>query len=494
MQPPRFGAAIGDDVHAKLSPRRLDGLVDLSFGDLEAGGEDLEVVDERLHRLVDPLPRRRGHLAVGRPVVARRHGLHDLFDDVQRLAHLFHTHDVPVEGVPVLSDRYLELILLDAAVREDLANVVVETGGPGVRAGYAIGTRFGRGDHTDALGAVDEYRVLVEQRLVIGEAGADSVDDVLDVGLPSLRQVGGNSSRPDVVVVHSEARDPLEELEDHLSLSPAVEHDRQRSDVEPEGGQPEEVAGHPIELGHQDPDRLGTVRYVDVEQLFGCQGETQLIVEWGQVVHAGDVGAALHEGEGFSGLLHAGVEVADDGLDPPDRLTLQLDLEPQDTVGRRVLRAHVEHLALLLVEAGLLGVVVDDGHAALGSQGRIEIVRKQLLGALVGGGRHPVRLLGACHPHVVDPTPFFCSKGAALFGALRIGGLRSIPVLLLTVACRLLILGVVAHRVALNSTGMAPTRKSLRSGWPSHSSGMSSRVRSGWPSKTIPNMSQVSRS
>src|SRR6202035_4398800 len=49
-----------------------------------------------------------------------------------------------------------------------------------------------------------------------------------------------------------------------------------------------------------------------------------------------------------------------------------------------------------------------------------------------------------------------------------------------------------AHRGAgfsLNSTGILPAGSSLRSGYPTQSSGMSRRVRSGWPSKTTPNMS-----
>ena len=57
------------------------------------------------------------------------------------------------------------------------------------------------------------------------------------------------------------------------------------------------MRGHPVELGHQDPDRLGPRRHLDVEQPLDCQGEHQLVVERRQVVHAGDVGGPLHVGE-----------------------------------------------------------------------------------------------------------------------------------------------------------------------------------------------------
>ena len=51
----RYGLAptVADDVAAELAAGRLDGDVDLALGHLEALGEDLEVVDQRLHRLVD---------------------------------------------------------------------------------------------------------------------------------------------------------------------------------------------------------------------------------------------------------------------------------------------------------------------------------------------------------------------------------------------------------------------------------------------------------
>ncbi len=57
---------------------------------------------------------------------------------------------------------------------------------------------------------------------------------------------------------------------------------------------------------------------------------------------------------------------------------------------------------------------------------------------------------------------------------------------------RLVVLVVLAHRgpgASLNWTGTRPTPKSLRSGWPSQSSGIKIRVRSGCPSKMMPTMS-----
>ena len=206
------------------------------------------------------------------------------------------------------------------------------------------------------------------------------------------------------------------------------------------------MAGHTVELRHQDSDRLCPWRDVDIEQLFDGKRETQLVVERRQVVHAGDVGAPLHVRQRLRGLLHPGMEVADDRLGAEDRLSIELELEPQHTVGGGVLRAQVEDLQFIAPETGRLAVVVDDRHAALSSQPRVELAGKQLLGPLVGCGRHPIGFLGACDPEVVDPSALLCPMRPPVRGLLVLR-------LLVFVAS-----GIVAHRVALNSTGTEPIR------------------------------------
>ena len=64
LDAPRLRTAVGDDVDAELAARRLDADVDLALGDGVALGDDLEVVDERLHRRVQLLARRQHDLAV----------------------------------------------------------------------------------------------------------------------------------------------------------------------------------------------------------------------------------------------------------------------------------------------------------------------------------------------------------------------------------------------------------------------------------------------
>ena len=88
-------------------------------------------------------------------------------------------------------------------------------------------------------------------------------------------------------------------------------------------------------------------------------------MERSQVVHPGHVGPALGEVELLPRLLHPGVEIADDRLGATDDLALELDLEPEHPVGRRVLRAHVEDHPLVLVDPVVEHVVVLDHPAEL---------------------------------------------------------------------------------------------------------------------------------
>ena len=66
LDAPRLRPAVGDDVAAELAARRLDRHVDLALRHAEALGDDLEVVDQRLHRGVQLLARRQHDLAVVR--------------------------------------------------------------------------------------------------------------------------------------------------------------------------------------------------------------------------------------------------------------------------------------------------------------------------------------------------------------------------------------------------------------------------------------------
>ena len=368
VHPVRLGGAVRCDVATDLAARALDGDVDLAFGDLEAFGEDLEVVDQRFHRLVDASARWRRDLLVLDAVVTPRQLVEDLADDADRLVDLVQPDGVTIERVAVAADDDVELDVGVAQVRHAPTQVPGDTGGTQDRTGRAERQRLLRGDDPDALQPLAPDRLAGHQDVVLLEPGREDVHQRPHVVAPVGGQIGGDTADTDVVVVHPKAGDLLEEAQHLLALAPAVDDHRHGTKVEAVGRQVQQVAADPVQLRHQHPDPHGALwdRVVDAEQLLDGHGEDELVVERAGVVHASDVRAALQVRQLFALLLHPGVQVADDRLAAQDLLAFQLQHQPQHAVRRRVLRPHVDDHRLifggvdcLLAERGRFGL----GHA-----------------------------------------------------------------------------------------------------------------------------------
>ena len=170
--------------------------------------------------------------------------------------------------------------------------------------------------------------------------------------LPAVGEIGRGATDPDEVVVHPQARDHLQQAQRLLALAPAVEHHRHRADVHAVGRLEQQVRRHAVQLDEHHADPRRARRHVDVEQPLDRHAVDELVRERRRIVHAGDVRAALHVRELLARLLHAGVEVTDHGLDAHDLFGVELHHDPQHTVRRRVLRAHVDDHRVAELVAG----------------------------------------------------------------------------------------------------------------------------------------------
>jgi hypothetical protein len=174
-------------------------------------------------------------------------------------------HEIPIVSVTGFADRDLEVVLLDAAIREDLAHIDRDPGGSGDRPGDAVRLALIDRDNANALGPVQEDGILGDQLVVLNHRLRHDLENLSNVVLPPIRQVGGDTTRTDVVVVHPQAGRLLKKGQQQFAFPPAVEHQRQRPDVHTLGRQPNEVAGYPIEFGHQDANGLAARRDLDAE-------------------------------------------------------------------------------------------------------------------------------------------------------------------------------------------------------------------------------------
>ena len=271
----------------------------------------------------------------------------------------------------------------------------------------------------DALGALLPDGLAGEEDLVLVEALGEDVEDAADVVAPAGGEVGGHAAGPDVVVVHPQPGDLLEEGQDRLPLPEAVDHHRDRAEVHPVGGQPQHLGRHAVQLAHEHADPRGPGRDVDLQQLLGGQREHQLVEEGRHVVHAGDVGGPLEVREVLARLLHAGVQVADHRLGPQDRLAAELHHHPEHAVGAGVLGPHVDDHGFVVGDdlVDVLGQVGDAQDGGLVAQ-RLDAAGE--LGRLGGGG-------GRCRFGRIDHVGHRCVAHRGLGAPLNWTGILPMP-------------------------------------------------------------------
>ena len=180
------------------------------------------------------------------------------------------------------------------------------------------------------------------------------VDDPAAALDPARRQVEGDAAEPEVVAHHPAAGRPLEEVEDQLALLDRVERRREERPqvVEQEADRPH-VAGDPRQLGHDHADVLGPLGRLGVvaHQLLDGQGIAEVVAHARQVVEPVGEREVHQERVPLADLLVVAVHVAHDRLEPDDRLAVDPQVEPEDAVRARVLRAHADD-ELVGVELG----------------------------------------------------------------------------------------------------------------------------------------------
>ena len=206
------------------------------------------------------------------------------------------------------------------------------------------------------------------------------------------------------------------------------------------------MAGHAVQLGkqHANPHRTVGDVAVDAKEFLGGHRKDQLVIERAQVVHAGDVRAALHKGELLGGLLHARVQVADNWLAAKHGFALEFKHETEHAVGGRMLGPHVDDHRLIffgvvrkLTQIGCIGL----GHA----QNRADFAQQLARRCLAARLELLIAFVCACNEQVIVraeivgpgrrrvesgrlgvPTSEFLFGGAHALAPLNCTGMRPI--------------------------------------------------------------------
>src|SRR5205085_6678131 len=129
----------------------------------EAFGDQLEVVDQRLHARGQLVPRRQRDLAVGGDVGSLGQSVKRLLDDLHRLVELGQADAEAVVVVAYRPHRDLEIEVVVARVRVRLAQIPCVTGGSQQRSGNAEPQQLLLRHHADAAQALEHDLVLLQQ-------------------------------------------------------------------------------------------------------------------------------------------------------------------------------------------------------------------------------------------------------------------------------------------------------------------------------------------
>src|SRR3989454_106291 len=298
-----------------------------------------------------------------------------LADDPDRLAELDHPHPVARVAVPLGLDRHDEVEVPVGRGRLGASHVVVHARAADERPRDAHVLGELARDHADPLRADAEERVVLEHRFVLVDPLLDEVDSLADLLVPARRDVVARPADLVEAVEEPRARQLLEAVEHHLALADRVQEDggaaaQRPAHVQAPGAEPEAVRRDPLQLGGDHAQVLRALGDVDPRDLLDGRDVRELRGHCGDVVGLRCDGRILDVGERLAELLVAPVEVADHRVHADDRLTLEREDHAKDAVGRRVLRPHVHHEALVTPVAqldDLLGLGV--GHYFIGEAG-----------------------------------------------------------------------------------------------------------------------------
>src|SRR5882724_10390559 len=134
----------------------------------------------------------------------------------------------------------------------------------------------------------------------------------------------------------------LKNYQKFFALAETVEKRSARGMVQGMSAEPQEMAGDSLEF-RQDCSNHARARWsFRHEQFFHRFAISQAAADGSDVVHTVDIGSELLVGAVFRDFLDTAVEIADDALRADNALAVELQLDAQNAVGRRMLRSHVD--------------------------------------------------------------------------------------------------------------------------------------------------------
>src|SRR5579883_3304873 len=220
---------------------------------------EFEMMDKRFHAAGNlPLWRRRD-LRIGDAIVSGGQAIDSLANDLEALFRLQHAYQIAIVHVAIRAYRNIEIKLVIAGIWKHFADIPGKTTATQDRSTGAIRDGLLFRKHRNAPGTFDPELIAREQIVILGDAPRQVCQHPSYQLLKLGGQIGLQATRTDIAGHHTHARDVLENVQNRLALTEAVQKHTLSTKIKRMCPQPEQVAGQALQFSQDDAGVLDLV-------------------------------------------------------------------------------------------------------------------------------------------------------------------------------------------------------------------------------------------
>ena len=185
--------------------------------------------------------------------------------------------------------------------------------------------------------------------------------------------------------MHPRAGNRLDRVVDALAIDEHIEDGRRRAGVLRQRAVEQQMAGDAEEFREHHPDALRAVGHGDAAELLDGQKIRHLADDAAEIIDPVGIGDVSVPGLALCHLLGAAMMVADVRIRPDDLLAVEPEHDPENAVGRGMVRTEVQHYQLDRV--AVRGQAEGGGVDVVGRFGLCEALGRHAAGRFFGGAR-----------------------------------------------------------------------------------------------------------
>ena len=262
--------------------------------------------------------------------------------------HLFHPAAVPGIDIAILAQRHLKFDLIVGIIRLMLAQIVIHAGTTQTGAGQAKAKRLLAGKHPHADRSFQPDAVGVDQGFVLFHLAGKKIDKPLQFVDKMRRHILADTADARIGKGQPRAAEFLEKIKQDLAFAEAIQKHRHRPNIQGMGGQPEQMRAEPRHLGGHGTDVLGPQGHGNSQKPLHRHAVAHIVGHGGDVIEPVGENQVLGVGLVFGQFFKPAMQIPHLGLAIDDGLPVQLKVNPQNSMGSRMLRPHAQRVALAL--------------------------------------------------------------------------------------------------------------------------------------------------